>query len=185
MAVSADGQAWVAFNGSAFLHAADGVTFEVATEAPPGLGVTLHGDQVLLSTRFELVNNALAEGNRTEGFSPVFSFVSFEGPLDCPAGTEGADVCAPLFIQLQESLGLVDFPDTGGSGTGSGDGGTGSGDDGGSGDGGTGGGEADTAAADPAEEGTAKDGGGCGKSALLVLLPLGVFGFRRRRPGGD
>jgi len=175
VAVGADDQAWVAFGGTAFLHAADGVTFELATEAPPGLGVGLHGDRVMLATRFEMVNSALAEGTRADGFEPVFTFMAFDGPMDCPAGTHGAEVCDGLFPLLQESLGLVDLDDTGDPG---------SGDDGG--DAGSGTGDTPTTDSGAPAEGTSTDTdkSGCGKGAWLLLVPLlGLAGVRSRRPG--
>jgi len=167
--VGADGQVWVAFGGTAFLHAADGVTFELVTEAPPGLGVSLVDDQVLLATRYEFVNSALSEGSLSSGFEPVFTFESFDGALECPAGTRGADVCTPLFPRLQESLGLGDFPDTGGSS------GSGAGSDRG---------DSGSAVGGPAV-GASKDSGGCGSRAWLLLLPAVFFGGFRRRPAGD
>jgi hypothetical protein len=171
VAVGADGAAWVAFGGSAFLHAADGVDFEVATEAPPGLGVQVLSDRVLLATRFELVNSALAEGSRADGFTGVFSFTSFDGPLSCPAGTPGADVCAPLFEVLQTSLGLGGEGDTGSGGEGEGEGG------------GTGVDTEDpTDSPDSVEADASEDKStGCGGSAWVVLLPFGLLGGQRRR----
>ena len=181
--VHASGAIWVAVGGTAFLHAADGRTLELVTEAPPGLGVAVDGDRVLLATRYELVNDALSEGSLAEGFTPQFSFASFDGALECPSGTRGQDVCAPLFRQLQVSLGLIGdtglYGDTGETTPGTGAGGDGSSDHGS----GTGTGFGDSA--DPEGGGrvdpVASKDAGCGGSAWVWLLPLGLFGFRRPR----
>ena len=171
------GDLWVAFGGTAFLHAADGQTLELVTTAPPGLGVFVDSDRVLLATRFELVNDALSEGSLTEGFAPRFSFVSFDGPLECPEGTEGHDVCVPLFPILQESLGM-------GGETGTGDGSDLETGDDGMGGGASGGGvPSDTAARgeDGRVDPVASKNTGCGSSAWVWLLPLGLFGLGRPR----
>ncbi len=165
--VAEDGGVWMAFAGQAFLYAADGIHFSLVTAAPPGLGLALDGDHVVLATRFELVNEALVEGNPADGFVPTFSFFSMDGPLECPAGTGGADVCAPLYSVLESKLGLDwDTGDTTDPAPDPDD------TDGGS-----------DAPADPtADAGTAKDEG-CGSGAWLIL-PFGLWGagVRRRRP---
>ncbi len=173
--VSEAGEAWVAFGGNAYLYAADGRSLELVTAAPPGLGVSLGTDRVLLATRFELVNDALSEGTLEEGFTPRFSFVSFAGPLECAAGTPGHEVCAPLFPLLQESLGLLgDTGNPAGSGSGSGSGGVEPHGGGRSSDSGGPGGAGRVDA-------TASKDRGCGGSAWVWLLPLGLFGLRRPR----
>lgn len=176
VAVEPGGGAWVAFSGNAFLYAPDGVAFALETTAPPGLGVGLAGDRVLLATRYELVNSALSEGSRAAGFDPVFSFVELAGPLDCPAETEGADVCAPLWDTLLVSLGLGEDGGTeGGGGSGLSDGPDG-------GDGADDTGPVDAGPQDETAGAAAGDKEGCGGggAALVVLLPLAGVG--RRRP---
>jgi hypothetical protein len=171
--VGVSGELWVAFGGNAYLYAADGRTLDLVTEAPPGLGVSLATDRVMLATRFELVNDALAEGNIEEGFTPRFSFISFDGPLECAEGTPGHDVCAPLFPLLQESLGLVG--DTGSpAGSGGGSGGADA-DDGGP--------STDTSGsgADDRVDAAASKDAGCGGGAWVWLLPLGLIGLARPR----
>lgn len=168
--VAADGGVWMAFAGQAFLYAADGINFSLVTAAPPGLGLALNGDTVVLATRFELVNEALMEGTAADGFVPTFSFFSLDGPLECPAGTVGADVCAPLYSVLESSLGL-DW-DTG---------------EGGGGDDGSSDSEPDDtdgeAPNEAADTSTAAKDEGCGSGAWLIL-PFGLWGagVRRRRP---
>jgi len=128
----------------------------------------------LLATRFELVNSALSEGTRADGFEPVFSFVSFDGPLDCPADTAGAEVCAPLYPRLLTSLGLGGGSDTGGGGGAEGGGGDGTAD---------GYDAADSAEPSRGDGASSKGGEGCGKAGLLLLLPFGLIGVRRRIGG--
>lgn len=182
--VDASGEAWAAVAGSAFLRAADGRSFSLVTEAPPGLGLQLAGETVLLATRFELLNEALFSGTVADGFDPEFSFYELDGPLDCPAETVGATVCAPLYPVLEESLGLV-WPDSGGPGGGSdGDGGAGDGgsDAGGSGGGSDGGAEADSANPQDGVSDGKDSSSGCGSRGLVWLLPLGLAGVALRRP---
>lgn len=178
--VGGDGAAWVAVGGSAFLRAADGRAFELVTAAPPGLGLQVADETVLLATRFELLNEALYSGTAAAGFDPEFSFYELDGPLDCPAETVGATVCAPLYPVLEESLGLV-WPDSGGPGGDGGEGDAGAGAEG-PGTGGDGGADRDSASPqDGLSDG--KDGGsGCGSRGLVWLLPLGLAGVALRRP---
>lgn len=178
--LGADGAAWAAVAGSAFLRAEDGRSFELVTEAPPGLGLQLAGETVLLATRFELLNEALYSGTVAAGFDPEFSFYELDGPLDCPPETAGATICAPLYPVLEESLGLV-WPDSGGPGGSSG------GDGGSDGTEGLDPGEGDGAGGDSAvpQDGLSdgKDGSsGCGSRGLVWLLPLGLAGVALRRP---
>jgi hypothetical protein len=152
--VRGDGEVWLAFAGTAFLQSADGVDFQLVEAAPPGLGLAFGPDAVWLATRFELLNSAVAVGDPAAGFTPTFSFVDLDGPLACPAGTEGAEVCVPLYGVLEDVLigGGLDSgaaPDSGGTPAAGGGGG-------------------------------AKERG-CGGGALGVLALLGL-GASRRRP---
>jgi len=165
--VEASGGTWVSFSGSAYLYAEDGVEFGLVTNAPPGIGLGLQADNTMLATRFELVNDALAEGTRADGFTPRFSFVAVDGPLECAEGTHGADICGPLYPLLEQSLGLVEPVDTGGS-EGSGDGGDGDVP------------SPDTASIDSDATDKSDSTCGCNKGAWVLLLPLGAFARRPR-----
>ena len=166
--VEPTGGVWVSFAGNAYLYAEDGLEYELVTDAPPGAGVGLADGLVMLATRFELVNEALVEGTRDGGFTPRFTFLSVDGPLTCPTGSEGADICDPLYPVLIESLG--EPLDTGGLPDG--------GDGGDDGEGGAGASADDTAAPSPTAD---KDGTcGCRQGAWVLLLPLGLL-FRRPR----
>ena len=177
--VESTGGVWVSFAGNAYLYAEDGVEYELVTDAPPGIGVGLHNELVMLATRFELVNDALAEGTREDGFTPRFTFLSVDGPLTCPEGSQVAEICEPLYPLLIESLGErldtgmpLDSGDDGGGvsgGSGSGTGGTG----------------ADGTSSDDTATGSAADQDkscGCNQGAWILLLPLGLL---LRRPRHD
>lgn len=171
--VEAGGGVWVSFAGTAYLYAEQGVDYALVTDAPPGIGLGLNDELVMLATRFELVNDALSEGTREAGFTPRFTFTSVDGPLTCPEGSQTADICGPLYPVLVESLG--ERRDTG-SPLDSGGGGGGGDVDGGDVDG-----SSQDTAAQSATDG--KDAScGCQQGAWVLLLPLGFF---LRRPRHD
>ena len=151
-----DGELWLAFSGTAFLRSDDGVEFHLVEAAPPGLGLAFGDGAVWLATRFELLNSAVAVGDAEAGFVPTFSFTDLDGPLECPAGTAGAEVCAPLYGVLEDVL-LGGGLDSGGA--------------------------IDSAGGAPAAGGRGGDkDGGCGGGAALALIGLAALGASGRRP---
>ncbi|MEO0604631.1 MAG: hypothetical protein AAF211_24565, partial [Myxococcota bacterium] len=109
-AVFADGL-WMPmdFGQRALLLSPDGTYAEADTVAAVGASVSADGTLVLASLAY-IEGPLLATRSDDGTFAPQVYPDDIAGPLDCPAGTESADVCAPLWPELEPRLRGFDAP---------------------------------------------------------------------------
>lgn len=100
-AVAADGGVWMLEAGQAAWHAADGETFAPVQGAPPAIGLGTDGADALLAT------SAVFAGGLSFRVSPDGSSElrvdarNIRQPYPCPAGSDVAEVCEPLWALVQ------------------------------------------------------------------------------------
>ncbi len=106
--VDTQGGVWIVEGARDLLYSADGVQFTAVEGGIPAIGVAMDGDLAMLS------GSAILTDNLVFSFTPQGELEVVYGPgdvaraLDCPQGTEGAEICGPLWEQV-----LLPAPDTG------------------------------------------------------------------------
>lgn len=115
-AVDDTGGVWILEGSRDVLHAADGVDFAAVPGAPPAVGLGVDGSEARLATS-AVFTGFLLQGLSPDGtVTPLSSATDLLGPLDCPAGTEGADICEALWELVEVpgggDTGDTDTPDT-------------------------------------------------------------------------
>ncbi|MEN0062187.1 MAG: hypothetical protein AAGA48_08540, partial [Myxococcota bacterium] len=109
-AVGPDG-VWlpVDFGERALLLANDGTYTE--SEPPASVGAALGSDGRFLLASLAYIDGPLLNARSSDGtFEPLLYPDNLLAPIDCPAGTETADVCGPLWEGLEPRLRGFDLP---------------------------------------------------------------------------
>ena len=87
----------------------DGTYTEV--QIPPGTGVGLDNDGRLLLAAAAYIDGPLVSVLEDDDtFTPLVYPDDVTAPLDCPAGTEAAEICTPLWVGLEPRLRGFDEP---------------------------------------------------------------------------
>lgn len=106
--VDTQGGVWIIEGARDLLYSADGVNFSAVEGGVPAIGVAMDGDLAMLS------GSAILTDHLVFSFTPLGELEVVYGPgdvaraLDCPEGTEGFEICEPLWEKV-----LLPAPDTG------------------------------------------------------------------------
>ncbi len=106
--VDTQGGVWIVEGNRDLLYSADGERFAAVEGGVPAIGLAMDGDLAMLSSSAVLTDHLVFSFTPQGVLSEVYGPSDVGGPLDCPAGTEGADICGPLWAQV-----LLPAPDTG------------------------------------------------------------------------
>lgn len=106
--VDTRGGVWIVEGTRDLLYAEDGVTFTAIEGGIPAIGVGMDGELAMLSASAVLTDQLVFSFTPEGALEVMYGPSDVVGPLDCPAGTEGAEICSPLWSQV-----LLPAPDTG------------------------------------------------------------------------
>lgn len=106
--VDTQGGVWIVEGNRDLLYSADGAGFASVDGGVPAIGLAMDGDLAMLSSSAILTEHLVFSFTPQGVLSVVYGAQDVAGPLECPAGTEGADICGPLWAQV-----LLPSPDTG------------------------------------------------------------------------
>ncbi len=152
VAIDADGAVWATVNGESVRRLREG-RLEAVADAPVGQGLGTNGAALVVATRSRLDGRQLVE-TRDQGrtWRTTFHLSALQPPPDCPAASETAARCDPIWPELEARLPLA-----------------------------PGEAPSDTAdAVDVTPRAPGSEAGGCGGGAAGLLL-LSALGLRRRR----
>jgi len=156
-AVDQDGGLWLAVSGRELYYAADGERFVLMDEAEPGMGVQWGQSAVWMAVDASRTGHiAQRSADRGSSIDPVIH-LSGLSLHDCPAETDAALYCDPLWEELESRLPPVGV-DTGEPSV------------------------EDTGVSSVPDQGVKLRTCGCGgKGSAALVLPLALLGVRRRR----
>lgn len=106
--VDSAGGVWIIEGTRDLLYAADGRSFSPVPGGVPAIGVGMHGDLAMLASSAVLTDELVFSFSPEGALEVVYGPSDVAGALDCPEGSEGAEICAPLWEQV-----LLPAPDTG------------------------------------------------------------------------
>ena len=106
--VDSQGGVWIVEGTRDLLYAPDGVNFSAIEGGIPAIGLELDGDLAMLSGSAVLTENLVFSFTPAGELEVVYGPGDVAGALDCPEGTEGHEICEPLWAQV-----LLPAPDTG------------------------------------------------------------------------
>lgn len=109
--VDSQGGVWIIEATRDLLYSADGESFAAVAGGEPAIGVGMDGDLAMLATSAVRSKGLVYSFTPQGALGEVMVPQDVTGPLDCPAGSEGAEICTPLW-----ELVLLPAPDTGGGG---------------------------------------------------------------------
>lgn len=98
-AIDENGELWMLEAGRAVWHSADGADFVRIDDVPTASGLAAAEDGGVVLATGELATGALTFHLDKDGIAtPALRSRNLQGPLDCPAGTDHTEICAPLWF---------------------------------------------------------------------------------------